>query len=129
MIIKSNFLTDTRVTGLLYLGLAITGMFVFLFARSNIYVDGNAQLTNTNLLEKESLARLGIAAELVLVIFQALAAVWFYKLFSKVDNFAAGLVAVFGTVNAVAILISSAMWLSALNASTAGDLAINVFNR
>ncbi len=108
--------------------LAIAGIFAFLFARSAVYVDGDAVATYTNLLEKESLTRLGIAAELLLVLMQALVAVWFYKIFSKAHAFAAGLIAVFGTVNAVAILISSALWLSALNAAVAGVSASEVFN-
>ena len=124
----TKFLTDTRITGLLYLGLAVTGMFVFIIARSNIYVAENSIATKANLIDKEFLARLGIIVELKLVIFQALAAIWFYKLFSKVNNFASGALAVFGVVNAVAILISSAMWLGALNAALAGESAATVMN-
>lgn len=123
-----KFFTDTRITGILYLGLALTGLFVFLFARSNIFVDGNALATSTNLLEKESLARMGIAMELALVIFQALVAIWFYKLFKNVNSFASGLIAVFGTINAIAILISSAMWLSALKASVMGNPLVLVYD-
>lgn len=125
---KYTFLTDTRITGLLYLGLALTGMFAFLFARSNIYVDGNAVATNAHLLEKETLARVGIAVELMLVAFQALTAIWFYKLFRNVNSFGAGMLTALGLVNATAILVSSAMWLSALNAAIAGESAATVFN-
>ncbi len=114
-------LTTAQTTGLLYLGLALAGLFSFLFARENIYVVGDGVLTTTNLVEKETLARFGIAAEVALVGFQALAAVWFFKLFSKRDSFVAGLIAVFGMVNAVTILISSAMWLGALNAALSGQ--------
>ena len=77
---KKLFLTDTRITGLLYLGLALTGMFAFLLAKSSIFVDGNAVATSANLLERENLARFGIVAEIMLVAFQALVALWFYKL-------------------------------------------------
>ncbi len=125
---KSKFLTDTRVTGLLYLGLAVTGMFVYLFARNNIYVGDNAQATNANLLEKESLARLGLAAELALVTFQALTAMWFYKIFCKVNSFASVIIASFGMVNAIMILMSSAFWLAALNASIAKDSVSMIYN-
>ncbi len=112
-------LTTTQTTGIFYLGLALMGLFSFLFARENIYIADDAAMTAANLIEKESLARFGIAAEVALVGFQALAAVWFFKLFRKQDSFAAGLIAVFGMANAVAILISSAMWLGALDAATA----------
>lgn len=95
-------------------------MVAYLFAREQILVDGDAAQTATNLVKDESLARIGIAAEIMLVGFQVLAATWFFKLFRKKDSFAAGLIAVFGTVNAIIILISSAFWLLALNAALAG---------
>ena len=59
-------------------------------------------------MDHETLARLGIALEMGIVVTQALAAVWFYKLFRSVDTFAAGTLATFGMVNAVAILGSAA---------------------
>lgn len=122
-----NFLTTTRVTGLLYLGLALTGMVSFLFAKSQIYVENNASETLANLIEKENLARIGIATELALVAFQAFAAIWFYKLFKAKDSFSAGILAVFGLINAVAILIASALWLSALNSASSGASASNAY--
>lgn len=120
-------LTDTQVTGLLYLGLALTGIIVFMVIRPQLFVSGDALATTTNLSQKESLARQGVVVELALVAFQALAAVWFYKLFTKISGFAAGMLAVFGIVNAIAILISSAMWLSALNAAIVGESPALVF--
>lgn len=116
-------LTTARVTGLLYLGLAVTGMLAFLFVKERLFVDGDAAATSANLVSKEGLARFGIAAEIALVGFQALTAVWFYKLFRSKNNFGAGLIAVFGMLNAIAILIASAMWLSALNVATNGGQA------
>ena len=64
---RKTFFTTTRVTGLLYLGLALAGIVSFLFARNQIYIDNNATATNANLIKKEGLARIGIAAELALV--------------------------------------------------------------
>jgi hypothetical protein len=64
---NNKFFTDTRITGLLYLGLAITGFFVFVFSKSAIYVNGDAIATSSNLLEKEMLARIGIPVILVSV--------------------------------------------------------------
>lgn len=125
---KKKLLTTTRITGLMYLGLAISGVLAFLFVRSNIYVDGDAVTTATNLVNNEDLARLGVAAEVALVGFQTLAAVWFYKLFRKVNSFAAGLIAVFGSFNAIAILISSAIWLSALDSALAANSAEVVYS-
>ena len=115
-------LTTAKWTGLFYLGLAITGVFAFLFARDQLFVAGDAAQTTANLVNDETLARFGIAAEVLIVGFQALAALWFFKLFKKKDSFTAGLIAVFGMVNAVVILAASAFWLMALNtAITSGS--------
>ncbi len=119
MILK---LSTARITGLLYIGLAITGMLAFLYVSQGIYVESGAAATSANLVESEGLARFGIAAEIALVGFQALTAVWFFKLFRKKDSFAAGLVAIFGMVNAVGILMASAMWYGALNAALANQV-------
>lgn len=123
-------ITTARTTGLFYLGLAITGVFAFLFARDQLFVDGNAAQTTANLIKDETLARFGIAAEVLIVGFQALAALWFYKLFKKKDSFAAGLIAVFGMVNAIVIFVASAFWLMALNTALAsgnGDTVQTLF--
>ena len=79
----------------------------------------------TNLIEHESLARLGLALELGIVVTQALTAVWFYRLFCSVDTFAAGTLATFGMVNAVAILGNAAFLATALEVALdpVGDAA------
>lgn len=115
-------LTTAKITGLLYLGLAIAGAGSFLYANQNLLVANDVAATASNLTSNESLARFGIAAELALVVLQALAAVWFYKLFKKKDSFSAGLIGVFGMVNAIAILIASAAWYGALNAALGGQI-------
>lgn len=116
---KKAFFTTERVTGLFYLGLAITGMLAFLFARSKLYVEGDALATTTNLISHPGLARFGVAAELGLVAFQALVAIWFFKLFRTVDSFASVSIMVLGSINAVLILIASAFWLNAVTTSIA----------
>jgi Domain of unknown function (DUF4386) len=107
-----------RVTGLLYLGLAVAGGLGFLFVRSKLFVDGDPGATLANLVGHESLARTGVALELLIVLTQALAAVWFYRLFRTADQLAAGSIAAFGLVNAVVILCSAALL------GTAVDLAV-----
>lgn len=119
-------LTTARVTGLFYLGLVITGVFAFLFAREQLFVEGNALETMTNLSSNESLARFGIATMILIAGFQALAATWFFKLFRKKDSFAAGLITVFGMVNSIIILAASAFWLMALNTALAGGMESSV---
>jgi hypothetical protein len=117
-----------RTTGLFYLGLAITGGLSFLLIRSQLFVAGDPAATLANLVERDGLARLGVALELLAVLAQSLAAIWFYRLFRRVDPVAAGAIAAFGLVNAVALLVSSAMLGTALEIaqSPVGDAAATV---
>ncbi len=112
-----------RTTGLLYLGVGITGMLGFLLIRPEIYVAGDAAATLANLVEREMLARLGIALELLVVLTQALAAVWFFKLFRTVSSTAAGSLAAFGLINSTAILSSAAFLVTALTVALDPALA------
>lgn len=104
-----------RTTGLLYLGVGLTGMLGFLAIRPQLFEPGDPAATLANLAAHETLAQVGIALELGLVLTQALAALWFFRLFRAVDSFVAGAIAVFGMVNAVAILGSAAFLASALD--------------
>lgn len=108
-----------RITGLLYLGIAITGGLGFLLVRSQLFAADDPSATLANLVEHESLARAGVALELLIVVTQALAAVWFYLLFRTADPLAAGGIAAFGLVNAITILISAALL------ATAAELALD----
>jgi hypothetical protein len=119
-------LTGTaRTTGLLYLGLAVTGVLGFMLVRGQIYVADDPRGTLSNLVEHTSMARLGIVLELGIVLTRALAAVSFYRLFRSVDTFAAGLVAAFGMVNAVAILVSAAVLATGLDVADDRSLAVS----
>jgi hypothetical protein len=123
---EAHELTGTaRTTGLLYAGLAITGALGFILVRGQLYVADDPGGTLANLVEHTSMARLGIVLELGIVLTQALAAVWFFRLFRSVDSFAAGLVAVFGMVNAAAILVSAAMLATALDVADDTSLAVS----
>lgn len=108
-----------RVTGVCYLGIAITGMVGFLLVRPAIHIPGDAAATARNVVEHALLARIGVVLELGIVATQALAAIWFYKLFRGFNAVAAGSLAAFGLVNAVAILASAAFMATAI--SVAGD--------
>lgn len=114
-----------RTTGLLYLGLAVTGALGYQLVRNLLYVADDPAGTLANLVDHTSTARLGIVLELGIVLTQALVAVWFYRLFRSVGSFAAGLVAVFGMVNAVAVLGSAAMLPTALDVADDGSLAVS----
>jgi hypothetical protein len=112
-----------RVTGLWYLGLAVTGLLGFLIVRPMLFVAGDPAATLANLTAHESLARAGIALELLIVLTQALAAAWFYRLFRPVDPVNAAGIAAFGLVNAVAILASAALTATALEVALDGATA------
>lgn len=108
-----------RTTGALYLAVGITGALGFLLLRPML-VDPDPATTLANLREQETLARAALALEMALVVFQALAALWFFRLFRAVDDFAAGAIAVFGMLNSVAILGSAASTATALEAALGG---------
>lgn len=104
---QKELVSTARITGVWYLALAITGMVGFLFMHSRIYVGDDPAKTLLNLTELETLARLRLVFELLIVASQALAAVWFYKLFKDIQHEAAWALAAWGMVNAVAIMISA----------------------
>ncbi len=113
-----------RTTGLLYLGFFVAGIAGSIMVRGQLFAADDPNGTLSNLVAHESLARVGIALELGIVLAQALTAVWFYRLFRSVDTFAAGSLAVFGMVNAVAILGSAAVLATALDVATDRSLVV-----
>jgi hypothetical protein len=114
-----------RATGLWYLGLAVTGALGYQVVRAQLYVAGHAGETLSNLVEHTTVARLGIVLELGIVLTQTMAAVWFYRLFRSVDAFAAGLIAIFGMVNAVAILGSASLLATAVDVADDTSLTVS----
>jgi hypothetical protein len=123
-VIGTDLERTARTTGLLYLGFFITGILGSIMIRGQLFAADDPRGTLSHLTEHESLARAGIALELGIVLAQALTALWFYRLFRGVDTFAAGSLAVFGMVNAVAILGSAALLATALD--VAGDASLAV---
>lgn len=107
-------LRTARMTALLYIGLAVTAALGYMLIRPNLFEPGDAAQTLANLVEKPGMARLGIGLEMAAVVTQALVALWFFRLFRAVNAFGAGAIAVFGLVNAVAILSSAALLATAL---------------
>ena len=112
-----------RWTGLFYLGLAVAGVIGFLFVRDRLFVPEDASATLANLVEREGLARLGIAADLTIVLTQSLAALWFFKLFRRENSFAAGAITVFGMANALTILVATVFSTAALLVAGDAELA------
>lgn len=114
--------STTLMTGLAYAGLAITGLLGYLMIRSQLYVEGDAAGTASNLVAHEGLARLGVAVDLAAVLTQALAALWFYQLFRAVNPFAASAITAFGLVNSVVMLVGTTFSATALSVAL-GDAA------
>ena len=113
-----TLIRTARTTGLFYLGLAITGM-LGLPAHPAAALRRRRPRRDAGQPGRPRVAgprrrRL----ELLIVLTQALAAVWFYRLFRTVDPLAAGGIAAFGLVNAVAILVSAAMLATAVEVAT-----------
>jgi hypothetical protein len=110
-----------RTTGLLYLAMLPTGMLGFLVIRPRLVDPDSADATLANVVAAEQLARTAVSLELALVVVQALAALWFFRLFRRLDAVTAGALAAFGTVNAVVVLGSAAAVGTGIDAALAGD--------
>lgn len=111
-----------RLAGLAYLGLAIFGLLGNVVIRNRLYVSGDAVATAAKLAGHETLARFGMAADLMTVVTQSLAALFFFKLFREVNAFAAGSIAAFGFMNSVALLASTVFTATALEMVVAGTV-------
>jgi hypothetical protein len=117
-----------RTTGLMYLGLAVTGVLGFLLIRPRLFTDGDPAATMAALVEHATLARAAVVLELLMVLTQALTAAWFYRLFRAAAPGPAAGIAAFGLVNAVVILSSAALLATAAEVAEApfGDAAATV---
>ena len=96
-----------RLTGIWYLMMAISGVLGFMVFHARIFDPTNSQTTLNNLLEYESTARIRLLFEFAIVVSQALAAAYFYKLFKSINEWKAWCVGIWGMVNSLAILISA----------------------
>ena len=103
-----------RIAGGWYLLMAVSGVLGFMVFHSQIFVTADPQQTLTNLVELESIARIRLLLEFCIVISQALTAVWFFKLFKDNYEWEAWTLGVWGTVNALTIMISAISMASAI---------------
>ena len=104
--IQGQSVKTARVAGIWYLLLAISGIVGFMVLHAKIYTS-NPETTLVNLTESEGLARMRLLFEMLIVLSQALAALWFYRLFKSIDDFRAWAIGVWGTINAVVIMVSA----------------------
>jgi hypothetical protein len=111
--ISKELKSTARLAGIWYLLLAISGVLGFLVFHSQVYSE-DAQVTLSNLVESESIARIRLILEFVIIISQALTAIWFYKLFRPINKSAALATGIWGTVNSVIIMLSAISMASAI---------------
>jgi hypothetical protein len=106
--------TLARLTGAAYFGMLPGGIVSFLVIRPRLIDAGSAEATLRNLVQNDTLARVGLGAALVVIVAQALASLGFYALLRPRHPVAAFGVAGFGLVNAAAILTGTAASWTAL---------------
>lgn len=103
----SDLIRTARIAGIWYLILAITGILGFLVFHPQLFISGEPSQTLNNLIERENFARARLLLEIAVVGSQAMAALWFYKLFRNINSTGALAIGLWGTVNSVIILISA----------------------
>lgn len=129
---KRPWMSTARVTALLYLGLAISGIAGYVATGAQLYAPGDAATTLTNLVDNQTVARIGLVGKLGAIAYQTLVALWFYKLFRHVNSFAAGSLVAFGFMGATSIFIALIFSMVALHvalnpaAAPGGDAAATV---
>jgi hypothetical protein len=118
---QKQLIKTARLAGVWYLVLAISGIFGFLVFHPQIFVADDASKTLNNLINLGSISRLRLLFELVIIVSQALAAIYFYKLFCDINNWAATTLGIWGTVNSVIIMVSAISMSSAISIATASS--------
>ena len=95
-----------RIAGILYLIIIISGIFAEFFVRQSLIVPGDAAATASSIVAAESLFRLGIAADLIMIIADVALALVFYFLFKPVSNILSLMAAFFRLAQAVVLGIN-----------------------
>lgn len=103
---QSQLMVIARTAGIWYLMMAISGFLGFVIFHPQVY-DADPGQTWTNLVEEEKLARIRLLLEVVIILSQALTALWFYRLFRNINGWASLATLIWGTVNAIVILFSA----------------------
>jgi hypothetical protein len=105
---EQKYLVRTaRITGVWYLLMAIGGFLGFMIFHPQLYIPNDPEKTLENLTDHVTLARVRLILEFIIVISQALTAVWFYKLFRSIDEWGAWTLGSWGMMNSIIIMISA----------------------
>jgi hypothetical protein len=111
---QKQLINTARIAGVWYLILAVSGILGFMVFHPQIFVTDDPVKTLNNLINLGSISRIRLLFELVIIVSQALAAVWFYKLFCDINKWAASTLGIWGTVNSVVITVSAISMSSAI---------------
>ena len=125
-----------RIAGVLYLIIIAAGIFAEFFVRSSLIVAGDAAATASQIMASESLFRIGIASDLIMILSDVAIGLAFYVLLKPVNKSLALLAAFFRLAQAATLglnllnlfvalqLVSGAGYLAGLGASQAQALAM-----
>jgi hypothetical protein len=116
---QKELIGTARIAGVWYLALAISGVIGFLVLHPQIYGSDDPSQLVANLSQHVTTARLRLLLEFAIVLSQAIAAIYFFKLFKDINHVAAWALAAWGTVNACAIMISAMAMGGAINVANA----------
>jgi hypothetical protein len=128
--------STARIAGILYVTIIVTGIFAEFFVRQSLVVPGDATATAGNIMAAEGLFRLGIAADLIMIMSDIGLALAFYVLLKPVSNGLSLLAAFFRLVQATILginllnlffvlqLLSGAEMLAAFSAGQLHSLAL-----
>ncbi len=111
---QKQLIKTAKLAGVWYLILAISGILGFMIFHPQIFVTDDPVKTLNNLINLGFISRIRLLFELVIIVSQALAAVWFYKLFCDINKWAASTLGIWGTVNSVVIMVSAISMSSAI---------------
>ena len=115
-----------RIAGFAYLIIIISGIFAEFFVRSGLIVAGNATATANNIINSESLFRIGIAGDLLMIVCDVVVALAFYVLLIQVNKSLALLAAFFRLAQAATLGINLLNLFFVLHILSGADY-LNVF--
>ena len=103
---ETSPLVYARIAGVLYLFIAVSGIFNMMFGPSSLIVLGDAAITANNIMASESLFRLGIVNDLIAQTVGILLVIALYKLLKPVNKNQALLMVIFALVGIPIVMLN-----------------------
>lgn len=120
-------LKNNRIPGLIYLILIITGVFAHLYVRGGLIIPGDAAVTARNIINSELLFRVGIVADLIMIVSFVMMGLTIYKLFSPVSKGMARALLTFVGVGSAVLCLNMLNQFAALMILEGGSSYLQVF--